>query len=138
MDTKRINQKLRELEMYMEELNNFKPESKQQFMNNLEKRRSIERELQIMIDCVIDICFLLIKELHKGLPANEQNIFDILKDDLSNAKNLKKMRGFRNIIVHRYGEIDNELVYQFLQDDLEDFNIFLDDVQKIIKKRSKP
>jgi uncharacterized protein YutE (UPF0331/DUF86 family) len=124
MDTKRINQKLRELEMYMEELNNFKPESKQQFMNNLEKRRSIERELQIMIDCVIDICFLLIKELHKGLPANEQNIFDILKDDLSNAKNLKKMRGFRNIIVHRYGEIDNELVYQFLQDDLEDFNIF--------------
>lgn len=135
MDTKRINQKLRELELYMEELNNFMPESKEYFMNNIEKRRSIERELQIMIDCVIDICFLLIKELHKGLPVNEQNIFDILKDNLSNAKNLKKMRGFRNILVHRYGEVDNELVYQFIQDDLEDFDIFIEDVQKLMKNK---
>jgi uncharacterized protein YutE (UPF0331/DUF86 family) len=134
MDTNRINQKLRELETYIEELNDFLPDSKESFMKSIEKRRSIERELQIMIDCVIDICFLLIKELHKGLPVNEQTVFDILKDNLTNIKNLKKMRGFRNVLVHRYGAVDNELVYQFIHDDLGDFDIFISDVQKLIKK----
>jgi uncharacterized protein YutE (UPF0331/DUF86 family) len=134
MDSNRINQKLKELENYMAELRKFLPKSKDIFMENVEKRRSIERELQIMIDCIIDICFILIRELHRGLPINEQTVFDILKDDLTNIKNLKRMRGFRNVLVHRYGEVDNELVYQFTQDDLKDFEIFIADVNKILKK----
>ena len=37
---------------------------------------------------------------------------------------LRKMKAFRNILVHEYGRIDDQLVYEVLQNKLEDFDTF--------------
>ena len=46
---------------------------------------------------------------------------------------LSKMKGFRNILVHKYGIVDNELVFEFLSNELDDFEKFK---QEILKKIS--
>lgn len=35
---------------------------------------------------------------------------------------LKRMRGFRNILVHEYGRLDDRLVYDLLKNNMEDFD----------------
>ncbi|HIH96746.1 MAG TPA: DUF86 domain-containing protein, partial [Thermoplasmata archaeon] len=51
------------------------------------------------------------------------------------ASKLSKMRAFRNILVHRYGAVDDELVFKVLKKNLGDFKKFkreiLDSLQRI-------
>ena len=47
---------------------------------------------------------------------------------------LKKMKGFRNILVHRYAEVDDELVFEFLRNDIKDFELFKKEVLAFLKK----
>jgi uncharacterized protein YutE (UPF0331/DUF86 family) len=38
---------------------------------------------------------------------------------------LKAMKGFRNILVHRYGKIDDKLAFSLLKDELGDLYAFI-------------
>jgi uncharacterized protein YutE (UPF0331/DUF86 family) len=90
-----------------------------------------------MIESVIDISLLMIKEFHLGPPQNEENIFDLLKNQISNCERLNEMRGFRNILVHRYGIIDPTLMSHFATEDLDDFKIFIQEIKNLIKNQNE-
>lgn len=47
------------------------------------------------------------------------------------------MKGFRNILVHRYGEIDDALAFKILTEKLNDFNLFIDLVNKFLKNQKE-
>ena len=42
------------------------------------------------------------------------------------------MKGFRNILVHKYENINDELVFEFLKENLEDFDKFKEEILKFI------
>jgi uncharacterized protein YutE (UPF0331/DUF86 family) len=44
------------------------------------------------------------------------------------------MKGFRNIMVHRYGDIDDRLAFKTLKNHLEDFQDFIDQMEDFLKK----
>ena len=44
------------------------------------------------------------------------------------------MKGFRNILVHQYGKINQKRVLQFIRENLSDFRYFINDVNKILKE----
>jgi uncharacterized protein YutE (UPF0331/DUF86 family) len=94
--------------------------------------------LQISIECIIDICTLLVKELKLGLPSEEEDLFEKLEKegiiDLTMKNTLKRMKGFRNILVHRYAEVDDELVFENL-DNIKDFIKFRDQILNLLKKK---
>lgn len=137
MDFQRIMIKIHELEHYLEELHELIPDSKEEFLQSLRIRRSIERQLQIIIECVIDICMLLVKNLHLSVPSDEDSLFEILKSYLSNPQKMKEMKGFRNLLVHRYGSVDDNKVFRFLSEDIEDFRIFIEDIKTVLKNSNK-
>lgn len=64
-----------------------------------------------------------------GIPATQAEIFDILKqkDVIDNelCNTMKNMAGFRNLVVNEYQGIDFAKVYKFLQENLEDFTVFV-------------
>lgn len=130
----RILQKIQQLEYYIKEFSELLPVSEEIYFNSLEKRRAIERQLHIMIECVLEISFLLIRYLNLGIPSNEENLFDLLKKDLRNINRLKEMKGFRNILVHRYGDVNDSKVLEFALNDQQDFDIFLEDVRNILAR----
>lgn len=118
LDRNRILAKIDELDSYLGELQSVTPESYEEYVASIEKRRACERLLHILIQCTIDICTLIVKGLRLGLPAEEEDLFEKLARKKIISKQmkskLKRMRGFRNIPVHRYSEIDDRLVFQNL------------------------
>ncbi len=132
LDEDRILGKLSELDDYLAELAEIRPESFDQYESNTEKRRGCERLLQISIECVIDVASLLVKGLKLGLPADEDDIFIKLEKEKvvsrEVAGKLKSMKGFRNILVHRYGTVDDQLTYKYLTNQLGDFKEFKKEV----------
>ncbi|MBA7625277.1 hypothetical protein ES703_32704 [subsurface metagenome] len=48
------------------------------------------------------------------------------------GEKIKDMKGFRNILVHRYGKKDDKLVYTFLTQNLGDFAEFENQVKKYL------
>ncbi len=88
----------------------------------------IRYALQTAIQCVIDIAnHLLIGGDLEQPPDSRSAILGlgrhgILPQDF--AQELTGMPGLRNVIVHRYMTVDHELIYQFLQRCVTDFETF--------------
>jgi uncharacterized protein YutE (UPF0331/DUF86 family) len=55
----------------------------------------------------------------------------VIKPDL--AKRLKQMTHFRNLLVHLYWKVDDQRVYQIIQDDLGDLDTFRQQVSAWVK-----
>lgn len=137
LDKNRVLSKLDELDSYISELESVMPKSYEEYVNSIEKKRSCERLLHILIECVIDICALMVKGLRLGLPAEEEDLFEKLeKGKIISGEmkgKLKSMRGFRNILVHRYAEVDDELVFENLGS-IKDFKEFRKEIGSFLRK----
>jgi uncharacterized protein YutE (UPF0331/DUF86 family) len=126
-DRERIFAKLDEMMRYVEELKEMLPEE-EEYLQNLIKRRACEKTIEIAIESLIDVSAMMVSAERFGLPASEESILDILveRNILSQelGERLKDMKGFRNILIHRYAHVDDEIVYQNLTDYLDDFYKF--------------
>lgn len=47
---------------------------------------------------------------------------------------IKRMKGLRNILVHEYGRIDDELVYEVLKNKLDDFDVFKKEILQATRR----
>lgn len=137
LDKNRILSKLDELDSYLMELEEVAPKNFEEYVGSIEKKRACERLLHILTECVIDVCALMVKGLRLGLPSGEEDLFEklekrkIITNEVKGK--LKTMRGFRNILVHRYGEVDDELVFNSLKN-IDDFRQFREEVISVLKK----
>jgi uncharacterized protein YutE (UPF0331/DUF86 family) len=138
VDKERILAKIDKLDRYLHELKDIMPENFETYQK-IEKKRACERLLQISIESVLDICAQIVIELRLGLPSEEDEIFEKLEQAkiISSAtrETLKRMRGFRNILVHEYGRIDDRLVYDVLKNDINDFNSIRKEIIAALKSR---
>jgi len=140
LDRERILTKLDELDGYLGELRQVAPESYARYVESVEKRRACERLLQISIECVVDVCALLVSGLRLGLPAEEDDLIEKLEQagliSSEMAKGLRTMKGFRNILVHEYGRIDNVLVFAMATRRLQDFDGFKTEILQALSKHA--
>jgi len=138
MDQERILSKFDKIETYLEELEKIKVVDLEEYKRSIKDKRASERLLQISVENVLDICNILVSELRLGLPSDEGDIFQklykkkIISRDMKNI--LINMKGLRNILVHRYGEIDDEKVHEVLTDNLEDFDKFKEEIISFLEK----
>ena len=123
----RILSKLDEMIKYIDELHDMLPDQ-EEYQQDLIKRRACEKTVEVAIESLIDVSAMIVSAQQFGLPQNEENIFDMLieKKVLSSelGEKLKDMKGFRNILVHRYGHVDDEIVYHNLSICMNDFYEF--------------
>ncbi len=137
MDKNRILVKLDEIDGYLRELDDVVPASVEEYRESAVKRRASERLLHLAIEGTIDICAMLVKELRLGVPGKEEDLFDKLSGRVLSAEMadmLREMKRFRNVLVHRYGTIDDEKVYNILSKRLVDFEDFKKQVTGFLKK----
>jgi uncharacterized protein YutE (UPF0331/DUF86 family) len=96
----------------------------------------IYKKIEFCIQSVYDICSIINTDLHLGIPEGDESIIDNLEQKniftKKQAVKLKRMKGFRNILVHRYGKIDDELAFEMLKNNLDDFYDFLETIGKYI------
>lgn len=138
LDRERVLAKLDFLDGYLRELHEVLPVTFEEYQK-VEKRRACERLLQVSIECVIDICGLMVAGLRLGLPAEEDDLFEKLEQariiSTSMKENLKKMKGFRNILVDDYGRVENMIVFEVLQSKLNDFEAFKREILEALSTR---
>jgi uncharacterized protein YutE (UPF0331/DUF86 family) len=97
---------------------------------------AIEHGLQLSIQCVLDVCHYLVADLALGVPATSQEAIELLRDTgifpATFADTLVQMARFRNLLVHVYAQVDIELVYDHLQNYLDDFGQFAQHVLQFL------
>jgi len=121
-----IRRRLRQMDEYLQILRSMQSYSWEAFRDDPEHYGATERFLHLAIEAINDMASHVIAEKQWGmvdqysdLPrlfASEGYIDDAQRDQWI------RMIGFRNVLVHDYLDIDREIVYTVLQEDLSDLN----------------
>ncbi|MCE7738201.1 MAG: DUF86 domain-containing protein [Candidatus Heimdallarchaeota archaeon] len=98
----------------------------------------IYRRFEYSVELVIDILSLINAELKLGIPNGTSDIIDqLLKNEILDeglADIIRGMKGFRNILVHRYGKLDDKLAYKIIVENLSDFQIVENQIMTVLRK----
>lgn len=98
----------------------------------------IYKRIEFAIEDVFDICAIINTDLDLGVPGEDEDILDHLVQNSVIGRNMQGkiqcMRGFRNIVVHRYGTIDDALAFRLLKENIGDFFLFVAETERILKK----
>ena len=85
---------------------------------------SAERNLQKVIEAIIDLGKMLIADKRLKEPSNNREVFQILEEEGLFPSELMplidKMIGMRNVLVHSYNRIDDSIIYGVLKKNLSD------------------
>lgn len=79
MDKNRILKVLEELDSYITEIKDIIPDKLSDYKGSV-KKRACERLLQISIESVINVSDLMVREMKLGMPSNEDDIFQKLRN----------------------------------------------------------
>jgi uncharacterized protein YutE (UPF0331/DUF86 family) len=119
-----IRKRINKLDEYLSILNKLQVYSFEEFMANPERYGSAERFLHLAIEAIIDMANHIIAELGLGVVNWYSDIPAIFLEKGHIDKHLKekwiRMIGFRNTLVHEYIDIDRQIVYKALQNNLDD------------------
>ncbi|OLS01551.1 type VII toxin-antitoxin system HepT family RNase toxin [Tissierella creatinophila] len=134
-----INKKLKELEQNLIFLKNVSFEiNRENLKKDIIRYWGIERGIHICIESVIDIANILISSSEIEKPSTYRETILILSElDIipkNFSKDLAKMVGFRNILVHDYINIDEEIILDVLNNKLNDFIRFTSYINKWVKE----
>ncbi len=125
MDKERIFEKMDELEKYLRELEEYLPEEEDEYLKNGLKKRACERAFQLASENLLDICNLIISEKGFGIPVDSKDSIRKLAENGvipgSLSTRLEELVGFRNLLVHQYGRIDDLRAYSYLSAESKDF-----------------
>ncbi|MBU1855001.1 MAG: DUF86 domain-containing protein, partial [Nanoarchaeota archaeon] len=110
----RIKDKINELNNLIDELKTIISLNMSEYKNDLKTKAACERYFERIVECITDICFLIIKYKKLDIPEDDKQAYDILYKNKLLTKdlcvNLKEAKGMRNILAHEYGKVDDELV----------------------------
>lgn len=136
-----IRIKIKEMDESITLIKKHLPDTFEEFSNLGLVKDGIYKRLEFCIESVLDICAVINTDLKLGVPESDENILDnlirnnIISDELGCS--LKSMKGFRNILVHRYGRINDEMVFSIVKENLHDFYRFIEVIENFIEQKEK-
>lgn len=114
-ESEKIILKLEKLREYLRHLKSWQKHSLKEIKEDYVLRSAIERNLHLAIESALDVGEIIPKSLSKKLVI---------------------MAKFRNVLVHRYTEIEIERVYEHLMEDLDDLEEFMKVVSRYVSRKS--
>lgn len=131
-----VKRKLSEGEKYFVLVRKYRVYSGKKILNDETIKGAVERYLYLLCQSAIDLAEAVVVYFKLRTPATYGEIFDILMEHNIIPSNLalkmKKMTGFRNILVHAYGEINTKILLKVLQKDSDDIMTFFKKVEEKI------
>ncbi len=133
-----IVSKLERLGEYVQILRGYQQHSLEELRSDHTLRGAVERYLELALECALDIGELVISREGLRKPETYRDVIEILGEaGVLSAEFVEKFApaaSFRNILVHRYYDIDLARLYSFLQTSLEDFDTFSKSIAVYLKK----
>lgn len=121
-----ICKKLQILLEYYQELKGYSNNlSLEEYKKNKLSKRAIERTIQLIVECATDINNMILKLKGEQTATDYFNSFIDLAEkgvlEQSFALQIAPSTGLRNIIIHEYQRIDDEIVYRSINKTLESY-----------------
>lgn len=132
-----IKTKLKIIDENLELVKGSLPERVDEFTALGLVKDGIYKKIEASIQEIISICSIINSDLKLGIPSNRDDIIVALKNNniLSSkmAEKIKGLKGFRNFLVHRYGQINDEVAFNDIKQGLSDFSLFKEEILNFIK-----
>jgi uncharacterized protein YutE (UPF0331/DUF86 family) len=127
-----IEKKLRLLEQKLIEIHDWNIDSYAEFKDSSLKINAVERALTVCVEIMIDVSerILAIKLI---APKNSsiENFRELERlDIIQSFEKYADMIRFRNFVVHRYENIDTQILFTIITKRLDAFSAFIDEVRK--------
>ncbi len=133
-----IRTKLKEMQESIKLAEENLPDAFEEFSKLGLIKDGIYKRVEFAIENIFDVCAIMNADLELGIPESDEGIVDnlvrenILTDVMRNK--LKSMKGFRNIVVHAYGKVDDRLAFSILKKHIRDFYEFMDRINDFLNK----
>ena len=133
-----IRTKLKEMQESIKLAEENLPDAFEEFSKLGLIKDGIYKRVEFAIENIFDVCAIMNADLELGIPESDEGIVDnlvrenILTDVMRNK--LKSMKGFRNIVVHAYGKVDDRLAFSILKKHIRDFYEFMDWINDFLNK----
>ncbi|NFE93593.1 type VII toxin-antitoxin system HepT family RNase toxin [Clostridium botulinum] len=135
-DKNKIDQKLLFMDTCLNKLKKLRTLDKNIFIDDFTKVDSTKYLLQVSIEAMLDISSHLIARNRWGRPKDNKEHFQMLFDNgIIDEKDVLiyfNMAKFRNRIVHMYFNISDEMIYDIVQNNIDDFERFIANIAKVI------
>jgi uncharacterized protein YutE (UPF0331/DUF86 family) len=103
---------------------------------DLKEERFVEHTLQLAIQAALDVASHIVSDERLGEPRTNRELFDLLARagfiEAGLLENLRNMAGFRNILVHGYGDVDLDVVESVATDRLGDLLAFVAAIRRTL------
>lgn len=117
---------------YLNRLRKFESVTLNDYLNNFDKQLIAERLLQLMVEAATDINTYLLVRLYQ---APSQTYVDSFIEagrngiiTLELAEQIAQSGGLRNILVHRYIEIDSTIVFAAIELALQQYSLYVQQI----------
>jgi len=96
---------------------------------DVREERFVEHTLQIAIQAALDVASHIVSDERLGEPRTNRELFDLLERRAwvtpALAATMRRMVGFRNILVHGYEVVDVGIVVEIVERGLDDLIAFV-------------
>lgn len=137
LDLHRIAQKVGDIKESLAVLREYAARKDEQFLANSEAVRSARYAFIVLIEAATNIAAHLCARLFHKAPASYAETFLVLAEqgclDRDLAHRLAKMAGFRNLLVHRYADVDDSHMLRIMRNNLGDVEEYVKAVQRLVK-----
>jgi uncharacterized protein YutE (UPF0331/DUF86 family) len=129
VDKELLSRKLSRLQHYVDVLKTAEDINWQKYRDDLRTKAFVERYLHLAIEEMLDIANHFVSFHQWREPAGYRDLLLILTEqEILPREHLtvfQNIASFRNLLVHRYENIDDELVFGIFKKRLEDFDLFM-------------
>ncbi len=132
IDADLVAKKLAMIETYVRELGDLaRPAA---LRTDVREERFVEHTLQIAIQAALDVASHVVSDLRLGEPRTNRELFallvrgGVLPESL--AQRLGAMAGFRNVLVHGYGDLDLAVVEDVVENRTGDLLDFVREIRR--------
>lgn len=129
VDKEVVLNRIKHLEDNINYLEKIKKYDQKTFSSTQDIYYRFERALHLAVEAVLDLGNHLIADQNLETPDSNRDIFRILFEnqiiDSELKESLIKMAGFRNILVHDYLDLDRELEYEIIKNNIVDIKEFM-------------
>ncbi|RLG27974.1 DUF86 domain-containing protein [Methanosarcinales archaeon] len=133
----KITQKFSQLDEYLRLLKQISNTPRDAFLKDKILIGSAKYYLQVSIECCLDVINHIIASERFRAPGDYADSFKVIEEEglvsTDLGQRLRMMAKFRNRLVHLYGEVDDEYVYEFMGEDLGD----IEELRKVVLRRYK-
>lgn len=131
-----ILRKLQSLDQALIELRSLGRVTVAQLESDWRTRRAVERDLQVLVEIVIDVCQRLLSLLGQtpATTGSEAVRRCISLGIISPDEAYRKMAQFRNFVVHRYEQVDVAVLANMVNQYLVDFEQFREEILKYVQQ----